>query len=731
MNFLKNEETKYKIKLTLNLISQFFNSNLVHIVQIKKNKLSLILEAKTDNNSYYNYKSFKISKKNYNEIINNNNYNLLTKILKRKFDNLNKIFITKLEFLSNNYFLYFDYKNKLNDNELNALDNFKEQIKLINNTCAKKNDLINDLEKKEKDNQMLKEEKYITSSILDSIPGNIVILDNKGKIVYTNHSWEKFALNNQGDLNSVSQGVNYLEVCKKAANEGDENALKAYKGIKAVMKKEKKEFSLEYPCHSPQKKRWFRMYASSYQGIGPLNTVIIHNDITEKVLKERKEKSILDNLPVMISRFNNENNLSYINQEIPNFFNKSKKEILNNPKNIELNKVFYNKWKKSLENIFNNGKKVKFETTIAKDNEKNYLLNYLIPEFEDKKVSSVIALTIDITEERKIRNNLLEQKIHYKQLFNNSPLAIVLLDENEKIIKSNKGFEKLFSYENDEIKGKAINQLIIHQSKSDQKYLEIDLETESFAAEKIRYTKDGKEIDVEITTFPVLLHNNKMGSYVLYKDISERKKTERELKKTLKTEKRYNELKGKYTDSLITVLTKILELHDKYTKGQSDSVANLTVKMTKKLELSEEKINTAYWTALVHDIGKINIPSQILNKISSLTVKEYNQVQSHPVLGYKILNETEELNEVATNVLYHHEHWDGSGYPEGLKKEEIPLISRIINIADAWVAMRSKRAYRNALSEKEAIKELIKNKGKQFDPNLVDIFMKIISGGEG
>jgi PAS domain S-box-containing protein len=129
---------------------------------------------------------------------------------------------------------------------------------------------------------------------------------------------------------------------------------------------------------------------------------------------------------------------------------------------------------------------------------------------------------------------------------------------------------------------------------------------------------------------------------------------------------------------------------------------------------------------MVHDIGKLLIPLSILNKSSSLNQKEASLIQKHPYWGYKALSNSKTLRHISKYILCHHERWDGKGYPEGIAKDEIPLLAQILTVADAWDAMLSKRAYRNSLSFEQALNEIKKNKGTQFSPRVVDAFIKII-----
>jgi len=183
---------------------------------------------------------------------------------------------------------------------------------------------------------------------------------------------------------------------------------------------------------------------------------------------------------------------------------------------------------------------------------------------------------------------------------------------------------------------------------------------------------------------------------------------------------------GKFQKDMILTIIRILEYHDPYTKGHSKNVATLASLTAEKLGLPDEMIRKTYWAALVHDIGKIVVPSTILNKEGKLTIEEFEVIKKHPVYGHDFLSTSSELRELAKYVYHHHERWDGKGYPSGLSGEDIPLISRIIAVVDAWDAMRSDRPYRKGLPKEVAMKELIEHSGMQFDPNIVKVFLNLV-----
>lgn len=161
------------------------------------------------------------------------------------------------------------------------------------------------------------------------------------------------------------------------------------------------------------------------------------------------------------------------------------------------------------------------------------------------------------------------------------------------------------------------------------------------------------------------------------------------------------------------------------TVGHSDRVEIYATAMAKKLGLSFDEIRNISNAAILHDMGKIGIDNKILLKPGKLTDEEYGVVKLHPRLGEHIITPVKFLKDVAPLILYHHERYDGKGYPEQLKRAEIPIGARIIAICDAYDAMNSARPYRKALTPEQAKQELINHKGSQFDPELVDLFLQV------
>jgi putative nucleotidyltransferase with HDIG domain len=177
---------------------------------------------------------------------------------------------------------------------------------------------------------------------------------------------------------------------------------------------------------------------------------------------------------------------------------------------------------------------------------------------------------------------------------------------------------------------------------------------------------------------------------------------------------------------LIQLIAKTIETKDKYTAGHSLRVMDYATRIARSLNLSEKEIEMLKHACLLHDIGKIGIPETILNKKTPLTSKERTYIQSHPVFARQILSTVSDFQDILEIIYTHHERVDGNGYPEGLKHAEIPLLARIVAVADAYDAMLSERPYRKAKSKKQAIHELQNVKDTQLDGLLVDKFIEVL-----
>ena len=179
------------------------------------------------------------------------------------------------------------------------------------------------------------------------------------------------------------------------------------------------------------------------------------------------------------------------------------------------------------------------------------------------------------------------------------------------------------------------------------------------------------------------------------------------------------------TLEMVNALSVALDLKSEYTCNHSARVAELSVLLAKALHLPLEEQIRINLGAHLHDIGKVGIPDAILNKVGPLDDKEFALIKQHTLTGYKIIKKVRSFSEISDIILYHHERVDGLGYPEGLSGQEISLATKIVSIADSFDAMTSKRPYRQSLTTTEALKDLKRCAGKQFEEGLVDVFIKL------
>jgi putative nucleotidyltransferase with HDIG domain len=175
----------------------------------------------------------------------------------------------------------------------------------------------------------------------------------------------------------------------------------------------------------------------------------------------------------------------------------------------------------------------------------------------------------------------------------------------------------------------------------------------------------------------------------------------------------------------VRALISAIDAKDNYTHGHSERVARVAMCLAETLHLSKREVNTIYLGGLLHDIGKIGVDDAVLNKPGQLTPEEFAQIKQHPQLGYDILKGVQQLERILPIVLHHHEAWDGTGYPYGLKGEETPMLARVTAVADAFDAMSSDRPYRRGMPDAKLDAIFREGAGRQWDPSVVDAFFSV------
>jgi PAS domain S-box-containing protein/putative nucleotidyltransferase with HDIG domain len=321
-----------------------------------------------------------------------------------------------------------------------------------------------------------------------------------------------------------------------------------------------------------------------------------------------------------------------------------------------------------------------------------------------------------ITAEESIR----ESESRLQAIMDNTSNVIFLKDTHGHFILTNRRFSKFFNIANEEIVGKTDYDLFPEKladtyRANDRKAIQAGVPIQE---EEVYCHEDGCHTYLVIK-FPMYdTARTVYGVCCIATDITDRKGSELELQRS------HDRLKQALEDT-ITAIARAVEARDLYVAGHQRRVAQLAVAIAKEMGLDDDRVEGIYMGAIIHDIGKINLPAEILNKPARLFDTEFSLVKSHPEVGHNILKDVKLPWPVAQIVQQHHEHLDGSGYPYGLQGDDILLESRIVCVADVVEAMAGHRPYRPAKGIKKALGEIEKHKGTFYDSKVVDACVRL------
>ncbi len=340
------------------------------------------------------------------------------------------------------------------------------------------------------------------------------------------------------------------------------------------------------------------------------------------------------------------------------------------------------------------------------------------------KLMSCEGIIIDVDNLKRAEEALRESEVRFRSLVENVPsIAVQGFDKNRKVIFWNKASEKLYGYEKEEALGQEIEQLIIPPYNRAEVMAEIAEWIKKGKTvppgERSLMRKDGSIFEAHSSH--VLLKNIRGESefYSLDVDLTALNRVKKDLQKSLHNLK-------KTLDGIVLALMSAVEMRDPYTAGHQNGVAKLACAIAKELGLNEHSIEGLRIGSLLHDIGKLNIPSEILTKPGGLSDIEYKLMQTHPQFGFEILRSINFPWPIAQMVLQHHEKIDGSGYPQGLTGDKIMLEAKILTVADVVEPMSSHRPYRPALGMDAALAEIKKGRGIFYDAEVADCCINLI-----
>ncbi|MEG6584153.1 HD domain-containing phosphohydrolase [Dendrosporobacter sp. 1207_IL3150] len=315
--------------------------------------------------------------------------------------------------------------------------------------------------------------------------------------------------------------------------------------------------------------------------------------------------------------------------------------------------------------------------------------------------------------EESIKNSLNDRNL-CENLLENMPCAIVSVDPDFVLRRVNKQVYHITGFDPDKMIGKkcydffgmgkvCIGCPVQKSLESGQVNYNVKQEVDS----------KGNEIFIHQTAIPIF-NKDKSIDYVL------------EVVIDVTNQKKLEYLNSKLYKQMVISLAHLIESRDEYTGSHSLRVREIAVEIGRELNLDSNIIQELSIAAELHDIGKIGIPESILNKPGKLSNLEYDIIKQHPILGYNALKNIDQLVSVSEAILYHHERFDGTGYPTGKSGVKIPIIARILTIADVYEAITSNRIYRNAMTQEKAVEVMEDGRGSHFDPEILDVFFSIL-----
>jgi len=322
-------------------------------------------------------------------------------------------------------------------------------------------------------------------------------------------------------------------------------------------------------------------------------------------------------------------------------------------------------------------------------------------------------------EKQKIGKALRESEERYRTLFEGSRDAIYITSGDNRSVEFNQATLDLFGYTRAEIMKMKLREVFLNPG--DLRSLEREIRNKGYVKDyEVKFRRsDGEQMTCLITSTGRLSDDGSIREYqTIVRDITEQTLNQRRLHETLAMLRRN-------LDGIVQCVALVIEKKDPYTAGHQRRVTDLARAIAQEMGLSESQKDAIRMAGIIHDIGKISIPAEILSKPGRLTETEFSLLKIHPRIGYDILKEIEWPYPIAEIVLQHHERMDGSGYPQCLSGEEIMMEARVLGVADVVEAMASNRPYRPALGIEKALEGISKNRDALYDPDVVDACLRV------
>ncbi len=626
---------------------------------------------------------------------------------------------------------------------------------------------------------------------IDAVAAHICVIDAQGVILSVNRPWNAFKTANSERCLARSDntpdfgvGYNYLEICDGATGAWSEEAAPMAAGIRAVMRGELAEFTLEYPCHSPTEQRWFMVRVTRFAG-NTGNCVIIHTNITER---KSAELALLRRTRALEA-------LSACNQAL--ITAETEADLLQRVCDAIVHKGEYRmvfvgiaehdtrktvrvaayagvydgyldhqsiSWADTPTGQGPTGTAIrKGKTDVSRDFlvdprlapwreaalQRGFRSSCALPMTAQGVVigaltvysadpDAFVGYELDVLEElshnlaygiasirtavvrASLEESLVDSEEQFRNLIEQSPIGIHVLLEGV-CTYANPRMEEIMGFDSGRMVGLRAKDVVMAESWNDY---ERAMESLALRSSTGNFSVTVKRLDGTLTTLGIQYVIGKFAGKPamigMAQDISERERDKAEIQ-------RYVKSLEKTTEATLEAVSAMVEQRDPYTAGHERRVGELAAAIGKEMGLSDHRIKGLRLAGLVHDVGKIAVPAELLAKPTRLTDIEMALIRVHPKSGYDVLKGIEFPWPIAEVALQHHERLDGSGYPQGLKGDAILLESRIMSVADVVESMSSHRPDRPGLGIDAALAEIDTHQGSRYDPRVVDACKKLFT----
>ncbi len=604
-------------------------------------------------------------------------------------------------------------------------------------------------------------------TLVDSLSSRIAVLDKTGTIIAVNRAWKDFVAMSPAHYANVCEGFNYLDVCDRAAREHANGAAKFAEGIRRILAGSQESISHEYPCVVKGEKRWFLASVNLLLSEGSRRAVISHQDVTEqKLAKEEQDRFFsISHEPLVIVGF--DGRVRHVNAAVERTFGYSPEELIDRE---YLTLIHPDDLKAAYDGLANIGQRAPVSNYECRCLHKNGTFRWfswmsvLVPEEK-----ALYAAGRDITErklaEEEIRrlNAQLEHRLERLAALRLIDMAItstldsrqtleILLDQILTQLQVDAAAVLLYNRTTGDLEyaaGKGFRTSEVQQNgpKLGEGWASRSVLNSSGAIYVLDLTRPGETLlpkqegFVTCSIVPLLAKGQIKGVLEVFQRAPSA--TDSEWSEYLETlagqaaiaidnaslfenlQRSNSELMIAY-DATIEGWSHALDLRDRETEGHARRVTELTLRLARAMGVNNSELMHIRRGALLHDIGKMGIPDAILHKPGPLDEREQEIMQRHPTYAYEMLRSIPFLGAAIEIPYCHHEKWDGTGYPQGLRGEEIPLSARIFAIADIWDALCSDRPYRKGWPDQQVLEHIRSLSGNHLDPDVVRTFLEII-----